>query len=657
MSSVHHHHPGAQIWLPVRGKTVVTCQVLLHAPFLPCAQNGQPSGGGKGGRGLRRCILLSSLAFGPLSPFVPLVACLDSTLPPCRVAVLLALIVLYFLQAVTWMERGRGGVRRWQQNNQQHSAPSNHGQQHEQQHHPQQQQQYWFAPGPCYYPYPPGPAYYPEAMMAQGYQAFSSWPQAGQQQQQASQPYVPVPQQQLTGGSQAVYYGDQAMYYPAYYGDHPHSQQSASSGYMAWPVAQPLHGYGFVPMAVMVPYSAPQNLYAELPGSSSLPSPSGQACQGGDSDPEDSYSEAGSVSGEDCTPNFTILEDAEASSWSSLTVGILQSVIVRLSEGDVKGVRQVCRHWRAVLDQNLEQLTPSSMKSKTIVARFPNLRVLHLTQCENIRNRDLLIIARSGLRLHTLTLGDDTNRPWVSNKGLASVSQVTTITSLNLQDCNGVTNLGLKALNNLKSLTHLSLKGCCKLTNSGLEALAQNTALTTLNLFGCLRISDKGLLPLGQLHLHSLSLGKTRVKDEGLGYLGQITSLRELYFMSEEMTSQGVKQLSTLTNLHSLALRDCAHVSGDALSQLIPELSRLEMLDLYKSKDFNDASLGMCLDSLSNVGAVCILAIHCLLLPLTLAPCLPPSFWIHRPLPCSYCPPLTHACPSPCLTLMYCPSP
>jgi hypothetical protein len=265
--------------------------------------------------------------------------------------------------------------------------------------------------------------------------------------------------------------------------------------------------------------------------------------------------------------------------WGSLTVGILQNIVARLGEGEAKVVRGVSRHWRRVVDHNLESLTPNELQAKVMVARFPNLKTLHLTNCSHIRNRALLIISRAGLCLQTLTLGDDMFKPWVTNEGLACIAEIPTLTSLHLHDCNGVTNNGLLALTKLQSLSTLSLKGCRKLTNGAFEALQGHPALTELNLYGC-RLTDKGLMPLMSLNLVSLRLGHTRVRDEGLAYLAQITTLQELHFDQEELSDAGVAQLTSLTRLEFLALRDCGEVSGDSLSVLIPALPNLISLDL-----------------------------------------------------------------------------
>ncbi|KAG1655240.1 hypothetical protein FOA52_007972 [Chlamydomonas sp. UWO 241] len=339
-----------------------------------------------------------------------------------------------------------------------------------------------------------------------------------------------------------------------------------------------------------------------------LPSSSAGGSFSGSAGPTDLDSSCASPHGEHCEGTRCGDEEASVSAatppgdtgWGSLTVGILQAIVGRLGGSESKGLRSVCRHWRNVVDHHLEALTPSELQAKVLVSRFPNLKSLHLTNCSNIRNRSLLIISRAGLALHTLTLGDDVCRPWVTNEGLACIATMTSLTALNLHECNGVTNNGLNALTNLPCLSALSLKGCRKLTNGAFETLACHPALTELNLYGC-RLTDKGLLPLTGLRLVSLRLGNTRVSDEGLSYLARITTLRELHFDHEELSDVGVAQLSTLTRLESLALRDCDDVSGDSLSVLIPALPNLISLDLNKNFTIDDSQLTRCLEFLGAV--------------------------------------------------------
>lgn len=165
-------------------------------------------------------------------------------------------------------------------------------------------------------------------------------------------------------------------------------------------------------------------------------------------------------------------EGVENLSWAWLVDGILQQVVQFLTgHNSLQSFRGTCRHWKAVADQNIRQLAPSCLKPKDLVSLFPRLQVLELVQCPNVRNRDLYVLAQSPIQLRCLTLGDDTNKPWVTNKGLSSIGRMSSLQSLALHDCNSITNNGMTALSGLQHLSSLSLRGCRKITNNGLEVL------------------------------------------------------------------------------------------------------------------------------------------------------------------------------------------
>jgi hypothetical protein len=168
----------------------------------------------------------------------------------------------------------------------------------------------------------------------------------------------------------------------------------------------------------------------------------------------------------------TLPEGVENQSWAWLVDGILQQVVQNLcGHNSLQAFRSTCRHWKAVADQNIRQLAPSCLKPRDLVMLFPRLQVLELVQCPNVRNRDLYVLAHSPIQLRCLTLGDDTNKPWVTNRGLSSIGRMSNLQRLALHDCNSITNNGMTALSALKQLSSLSLRGCRKITNTGLEVL------------------------------------------------------------------------------------------------------------------------------------------------------------------------------------------
>ncbi|MEW5313629.1 MAG: hypothetical protein WDW38_005181 [Sanguina aurantia] len=270
--------------------------------------------------------------------------------------------------------------------------------------------------------------------------------------------------------------------------------------------------------------------------------------------------------------------------WSTLTAGLLEQALDLVNGFQIQQVRLVCRHWRAVSDGYTLSLSPVEMRSAALVARFPALRSLELLRCANVRNRDLQTIVRAGPPLHTLLLGDNTTKPWVTNAGVEVVARLASLTCLGLQDCNSITNQGLRPLSRLTALKSLSLKGCRKLTNGGMEVIAGLTSLTSLNLHGVKRLHAAGLQPLRGLLLLELALGSSCVKDEGLAHVAALTSLRRLMLTQEDVSDAGLLQLSSLQSLTSFGLRECSsRVAGSCLPVLARHWPMLTELDLRKA--------------------------------------------------------------------------
>lgn len=66
-------------------------------------------------------------------------------------------------------------------------------------------------------------------------------------------------------------------------------------------------------------------------------------------------------------------------SWEWMVDVIMHNIICRLDANPVKMMRLVCKRWRHVVDRNLERLRPSKAKTHTVVALFPNLRIVDLS--------------------------------------------------------------------------------------------------------------------------------------------------------------------------------------------------------------------------------------------------------------------------------------
>lgn len=94
----------------------------------------------------------------------------------------------------------------------------------------------------------------------------------------------------------------------------------------------------------------------------------------------DAGSAAGDSDSEYISPNRPICE--HASSWASLTAGLLARVMGVLSAGGALGamaplMRCVCRHWRSVVDVHLECLSPNVMKVRGLLCPSPTRNSRH----------------------------------------------------------------------------------------------------------------------------------------------------------------------------------------------------------------------------------------------------------------------------------------
>jgi uncharacterized membrane protein len=94
-----------------------------------------------------------------------------------------------------------------------------------------------------------------------------------------------------------------------------------------------------------------------------------------------------------------------------------------------------------------------------------------------------------------------------------------------------------------KQLLWLNL-GRTKITNEGLQVIAQLSTLRQIHLDHTL-ISDEGikhLMPLTELNY--LNLVSTKITDRGLSYLSSMTKLKNLYVYQTDVTAKGLQDLS-----------------------------------------------------------------------------------------------------------------
>lgn len=110
-----------------------------------------------------------------------------------------------------------------------------------------------------------------------------------------------------------------------------------------------------------------------------------------------------------------------------------------------------------------------------------------------------------------------------------------------------------KAKKDLKALRYLDLR-LTKIGDEGVRRLRNLTSLQTLNLFRT-QVGDEGLASLKKLtHLETLLIGGTRVSDAGLVNLRPLRKLRKLSLFQTQVSDDGISQLKLFGSLEVLLI-------------------------------------------------------------------------------------------------------
>ena len=226
----------------------------------------------------------------------------------------------------------------------------------------------------------------------------------------------------------------------------------------------------------------------------------------------------------------------------------------------------------------------------TLLAQISDLRSvteLDLSECEKISNKGLEQIARFPALTSLNLQGCDQ----ITDKGLEQITKLTALRSLNLQGCKRISDKGLEQVTKLTSLTSLNLYAYN--SDKVLEHIAKLTALTWLNLAYCDLISDKELERVAKLTaLTSLNLeGCKQINDKGLEQVAKLTALTSLDLSScYQISDKGLEQIAKLTSLTLLGLGGCYQISDTGLEQ-ITKLPAITSLNLVCCEQISDKGL------------------------------------------------------------------
>ena len=192
------------------------------------------------------------------------------------------------------------------------------------------------------------------------------------------------------------------------------------------------------------------------------------------------------------------------------------------------------------------------------MCQFVRAPSLNMYGCKKVTNFAHIKL----LPIRTLSLSEC----GVTDACLAHLQHLHHLRTLNLARCVQITDQGLAHLEQLP-LTGLNLRECRKLTAAGLIHLRQmplKKLQLTFNLLQ-MHINDAGLNHLLNIPLEILSL--TRVSDQGLFNLGQISTINNLNLSYCEITDAGLSHLQHLP-IHTLKLASCHRITDAGMIHL-----------------------------------------------------------------------------------------
>lgn len=167
------------------------------------------------------------------------------------------------------------------------------------------------------------------------------------------------------------------------------------------------------------------------------------------------------------------------------------------------------------------------------------------------------------------------------------------LTRLDLSYCSGLTDHGVKSISELKELKVLNLRRCSQLRNKSLEYISQCSNIVSLDI-SYTGMSSKGLEKLHMLekleHLDMCGCSHAATVT-GLASLRHVKSLKALNVSMTSRIDDGcLHSISFLPHLQTLAVRRCPKISDFGIFEL-KRLKKLRKLEITGCRKITENSL------------------------------------------------------------------
>ncbi len=222
-----------------------------------------------------------------------------------------------------------------------------------------------------------------------------------------------------------------------------------------------------------------------------------------------------------------------------------------------------------------------------IISEMDGLEGLHLDHAKNVSNADIRLLTKLGVSV--LDLSDTA----IDTTGLRYVSKMTGLQRLYLSDCRHVSDDGVKEISDLPCLKRLDLRNT-EITDEGLAYLAQGKSgreLEALFLGSCRNLTANGLsrnIPKMK-SLKLLDLSSTAVDNDVLAEILPMRTLRRLDLGNSKVTDSGIEFLSDSGT--PLTVLSISHLAVDGRALL--SLQRVHSLKILDASGLNLGDEGL----------------------------------------------------------------
>ncbi len=193
-----------------------------------------------------------------------------------------------------------------------------------------------------------------------------------------------------------------------------------------------------------------------------------------------------------------------------------------------------------------------------------------------------LVARLTGLR--TLSLGSAEVNP----RSLSLLTSLSRLEQLYAPD--KTSDAAMAEIAKMQSLKILDI-GPSRMTDEGLRSLGELTSLEVLGLYGNAGVTDAGLKALTQLRsLRHVRLGKDGpFTDRGMEYLAAMPALKVLWLDTHNVTDEGLRQLSKSRSLERLNVHWLEKITGRGVAYL-KDMPQFKGLDVGSAR-LTDADL------------------------------------------------------------------